>query len=146
MAKEKPAKCMPNQPEVRDDGEEIVHHVEACTSLFPSCRCSCGVLAADLEGIKLELVILQRDIVAVANSAASKVSKGNNQNEINRLQRELSNESEKKKQPDADLNAVQREKGKVVDRLNKTITPLENNVSMLKELNDSYKFVFNSIV
>ena len=50
----------------------------------------CGILAADLEGIKLDMVIMQK----VLESKISAVDKLRENDEINQLRKELSDERE----------------------------------------------------
>ena len=54
------------------------------------CDCKCGLLAAELEGIKLDIVIMQRNIES-NNLATNTVP----ENEFKRLEKELAKEKEK---------------------------------------------------
>ena len=45
------------------------------SSSFVSCRCSCGVLAAGLEGVKLDIVILQKIMDLQVNSTTERISR-----------------------------------------------------------------------
>ena len=51
------------------------------------CDCQCSLLAADLEGIKFEIIIMQKDIKTNASKSRA--------DEVNRLKIELSSEREK---------------------------------------------------
>ena len=59
------------------------------------CDCQCSLLAADLEGIKLEIAVMQSDINANASKPRS--------DEVNRLKIELFSERERCKRLEADL-------------------------------------------
>ena len=45
------------------------------SSSFVSCRCSCAVLAAELEGVKLDIVILQKIMDLQVNSTTERISR-----------------------------------------------------------------------
>ncbi len=73
------------KPKVRSNSYScnVVHNFEH--------GCQCGILAADLEGMKLDMVIMQK----VLESKISAVDKLRENDEINQLRKELSNEREK---------------------------------------------------
>ena len=96
------------------------------SSSFVSCRCSCGVLAAELEGVKLDIVILQKRMDLQVNSTTERMSRDDD--EMNRLKREILEEKEKSKRLEADLLLIVREWNKDVDELNNTISYLETKI------------------
>ncbi len=79
--------------------------------------CQCGILAADLEGIKLDMVIMQK----VLESNISAVHKLRENDEINQLRKELSNERGKGKVLEADISVLIRGRNNEVNELNNTI-------------------------
>ena len=67
------------------------------------CDCKCGLLAAELEGIKLDMVIMQRNIES-NNLAANTVP----ENEFKRLEKKLAKETEKSTQLEKDISILVR--------------------------------------
>ena len=58
--------------------------VKSPYAISSACDCKCGLLAAELEGIKLDMVIMQR-YIEFNNLAANTVP----ENEFKRLEKEL---------------------------------------------------------
>ena len=67
------------------------------------CDCKCGLLAAELEGIKLDIVIMQRNLES-NNLATNAVL----ENEFKRLEKGLVKEKEKSTQLDKDISILVR--------------------------------------
>ena len=116
---------------------KLSYNVEATnqSSLWTSCHCPCGILAADLEGAMLGIVILRNRIDSIANSKVGDSSKEND--EINRLQREVSDEKEKTKKLESHVRLIVRERNSEVEELKQIISSLENKVAENVETNNS---------
>ena len=117
------------KPKVRSNSYScnVVHNFEH--------DCQCGILAADLEGIKLDMVIMQK----VLESKISAVDKLRENDEINQLQKELSNEREKRKVLEADISVLIRGRNNEINELNNTIISLEAQLKASEELNKSLR-------
>lgn len=102
-----------------------------------NCGCYCGVLAADLEGVKLELVIMQKSIKTKLSSADRKSSREDD--EIIRLKQELFSEREKCKRLEADLTIIVKERNREVDELKDTIASLDNIIKTTEAINESLR-------
>ena len=99
------------------------------------CDCKCGLLAAELEGIKLDIVIMQRNF-------ASKISTPNvvrENDEIRRLEQELANARERCKHLEGDIQILIKGRNNEVADLNQTIVSLENKIKAREALNESLK-------
>ena len=105
------------------------------SSLSTSCHCPCGILAADLEGATLDIVILRNSIDSIVNSKVGDSS--TEKDEINRLQPELSDEKEKTKKLESDIRLIVRERNSEVEELKQIISSLENKVAENVETNIS---------
>ncbi len=121
------------KPKVRSNSYScnVVHNFEH--------GCQCGILAADLEGMKLDMVIMQK----VLESKISAVDNLRENDEINQLRKELSNEREKRKVLEADISVLIRGRNNEVKELNNTIISLEAQLKASEELN---KFLRQSIM
>ena len=85
------------------------------------CDCKCGLLAAELEGIKLGIVIMQRNIES-NNIATNTVP----ENEFKRLEKELANEKEKSTQLEKDISILGRGRHAEISELNNIIISPQN--------------------
>ena len=85
------------------------------------CDCKCGLLAAELEDIKLDIVIMQRNIES-NNLAANTVP----ENEFKRLEKELAKEKEKSVQLEKDISILVRGRDAEISELNNIIISLQN--------------------
>ena len=97
--------------------------------------CQRGILAADLEGVKLDMVIMQK----VLESKISAVDKLRENDEINQLRKELSNEREKRKVLEADISVLIQGRNNEENELNNTIISLEAQLKASEELNKSLR-------
>ena len=114
------------------------------SSLLTSCHCLCGSLATELEGVKLDIVILQKGIDSIADITTRQPS--GTSIEVSRLQRELLEEKDKTKRLEADLHLVVRERNNEVNDLKRTINSLENKIVKNEETNDSLRVALNLIM
>jgi hypothetical protein len=106
-------------------------------ALSNSCGCSCRVLAAELEGVKLELVIMQTNFENKLDSVISRfVDRHTN---INQLKHDLSREKEKSNRLQSDLTLLVRETNIEVDELNETIASLQGKISTVEKINDQLR-------
>ena len=103
-------------------------------ALSNNCDCSCSVLAAELEGVKLELVIMQTNFENKLDSVISRFVDGHTN--INQLKHDLSCEKEKSNRLQSDLTLLVRERNIEVDVLNETIASLQGKISTVEKIND----------
>ena len=84
------------KPKVRSNSYScnVVHNFEH--------GCQCGILAANLKGMKLDMVIMQK----LLESKISAVDKLRENDEINQLRKELYNEREKRKVLEAGISGL----------------------------------------
>ena len=88
-----------------------------------ACRCSCGVLAADAEGVNLDMTIPSNRIGAIAGANTEHSHKDM---EIDRLRIELSIERARSEKLESDLSLFVKERSLEIEKLNLTIASLEN--------------------
>ena len=108
-------------------------HVYQKSSDISQCDCKCGLLAAELEGIKLDMVIMQRNI-------ESKISTSNTireSDEIKCLKQELANAKERCKHLEGEIQILIKGRNNEVEDLNQTIVSLENKLKASEALNAS---------
>jgi hypothetical protein len=99
-----------------------------------NCACNCGVLTAELEGVKLELVIMQNNFEIKLDSVVSKIA-GEHVN-ISQLKQDLSREKDKSNRLESDLALFVRERNIEVDELNETIASLHDRIRTVEAIND----------
>ena len=99
-----------------------------------NCACNCGVLTAELEGVKLELVIMQKNFEIKLDSVVSKIA-GEHVN-IFQLKQDLSREKDKSNRLESDLALFVRERNIEVDELNETIASLHDRIRTVEAIND----------
>ena len=99
--------------------------------------CRCDVLAADLEGVKLDIVIMQNDIEPKIHAANSNSIR--DKDEITQLRHELFCEKEKCRRLENDLSILVIGRDKEINEVNNTIVSLENKLKASEALNESLK-------
>lgn len=99
-----------------------------------NCACNCGVLTAELEGVKLELVIMQKNFEIKLDCVVSKIA-GEHVN-ISQLKQDLSREKDKSNRLESDLALFVRERNIEVDELNETIPSLHDRIRTVEAIND----------
>ena len=87
-----------------------------------ACRCSCGVLAAEVEGVNLDMTIPSNRIGAIAGANTEHSHKDM---EIDRLRIELSIERARSEKLESDLSLFVKERSLEIEKLNLTIASLE---------------------
>ena len=102
------------------------------------CDCQCSLLAADLEGIKLEITIMQKAIKTNASKSRA--------DELNRLKIELSSEREKCECLEADLSFIIEGRTREVSEMNDFIASLECKLKTTEATNDSLRQLINIII
>ena len=102
------------------------------------CDCQCSLLAADLEGIKLEITIMQKDIKTNASKSRA--------DEVNRLKIELSSEREKCERLEADLSFIIEGRTREVSEMNDIIASLECKLKTTEATNDSLRQLIITII
>ena len=88
-----------------------------------ACPCSCGALAADVEGVNLDMTIPSNRIGSIAGANAEHSHKDM---EIDRLRIELSIERARSEKLESDLSLFVKERSLEIEKLNLTIVSLEN--------------------
>jgi hypothetical protein len=92
-----------------------------CESLRkPDCGCQCGMLAAELEGVKLDLLIINKNMESKISAAINE----RENDEIIQLKKDLFNERRKCKQLESDLAILVRGRNQEINDLNNTINCL----------------------
>ena len=100
-------------------------------SIF-QCDCKCGLLAAEIEGIKLDMVIMQRNI-----ESKMQPNKIRESDESKRLEQELYKAREECKNLKGDIQILITGRNNEIADLNQTIVSLENTLKTSKALNMS---------
>ncbi|CAB4008852.1 Hypothetical predicted protein [Paramuricea clavata] len=93
------------------------------SNYLSNCRCSCGVLAADVEEVKLDITTLSNRIDSIANANTEYSHKDK---EIDRLRSELSIEKARSEKLESELSLFVKERSLEIEKLNLTIVSLEN--------------------
>ena len=106
------------------------------SNYLSNCRCSCGVLAADVEGVKLDITILSNRIDSIANANTEYSHKDK---EIDRLRSELSIEKARSENLESELSLFVKERSLEIEKLNQTIFSLENKIIEINKSNASLK-------
>ena len=127
------------ESEMSERSSQVRSNLPHCnTVLKRDCDCQCRLLAAELEGIKLDLVIMQKNIESNINVV--------NNDEVTKLNRDLRSERQKSKRLEAenkrleaDMTILVRGRNNEVNDLNNIIVSLENKVKTIEALNDSLK-------
>ena len=96
------------------------------------CDCKCGLLAAEIEGIKLDMVIMQRNI-----ESKMQPNKIGESDESKRLEQELYKAREECKNLKGDIQILITGRNNEIADLNQTIVSLENTLKTSKALNMS---------
>ena len=104
----------------------------------PDCSCQCGVLAAELEGVKLDMIIMNKNI-------ESKIFATREKDEIARLRKDLDIEREKCERFESDIATLVSGRNQEIYELNKTNVSLENDLKAAKVNNESLKEIIMHI-
>ncbi|CAB3997855.1 Hypothetical predicted protein, partial [Paramuricea clavata] len=99
--------------------------------------CQCRILAADLEGVKLDIAIMCRDIETKFLAAYN--SQDSDSEQISELKHELLKEKEKCSQLEADIFILVRGRNREINELKNTITCLENKLKSSDAINESLR-------
>ena len=102
------------------------------SSSISQCDCKCGLLAAEMEGIKLDMVIMQRNIES--KMQPNKIRKSD---ESKRLEQELYKAREECKNLKGDIQILITGRNNEIADLNQAIVSLENTLKTSKALNVS---------
>ena len=98
------------------------------------CDCQCGLLAAELEGVKLDLVILQRNVDTRITSAQK-----THDDEVTQLRHIYAKERERCELLESDISILVRGRDREINELNNIIVLLENKVESIEALNASLR-------
>ena len=88
-----------------------------------ACRCLCGALAADTDGVNLDMTIPSNRFGSIAGANTEHSHKDM---EIDRLRIELSIERARSEKLESDLSLFVKERSLEIEKLNLTIVSLEN--------------------
>ena len=102
------------------------------SSSISQCDCKCGLLAAEIEGIKLDMVIMQRNI-----ESKMQPNKIRESDESKRLEQELYKAREECKNLKGDIQILITGRNNEIADLNQTIVSLDNTLKTSKALNVS---------
>ena len=102
------------------------------SSSISQCDCKCGLLAAELEGIKLDMVIMQRNI-----ESKIQPNKTRENDKSKRLEQELYNAREECKNLEGDIQILITGRNNELADLNQTIVSIENKLKTSEALNAS---------
>jgi hypothetical protein len=95
-----------------------------------NCGCGCGILVAEFEGIKLDLVILQKKF---------EIESATERTNVSQLKRELAHEKDKNSRLESDLSLFVRERNAEVDELNETIALLNDRIKTSEAIIDQLR-------
>ena len=95
-----------------------------------NCGCGCGILVAEFEGIKLDLVILQKKF---------EIEFATERTNVSQLKRELAHEKDKNSRLESDLTLFVRERNAEVDELNETIALLNDRIKTNEAIIDQLR-------
>ena len=85
------------------------------------CDCKCSLLAAELEGVKLDMAIMQRNIES--NTVSANITRAE---EVEPLKQELANKREKNRQLEEDTSVLVSGRNSEIAELNDIINSLQN--------------------
>ncbi|CAB4024508.1 Hypothetical predicted protein [Paramuricea clavata] len=119
------------------DFEQTDNHQKVSIEHDFKLGCQCRILAADLEGVKLDIAIMCRDIETKFLAAFN--SRDSDSEQISELKRELLKEKEKCSQLEADISILVRGRNREINELKNTITCLENKLKSSDVINESLR-------
>ena len=98
-------------------------------------NCRCNLLAADIEGIKLDMVIMQMQIESNNVSQNRVLNKLGERDEISCLKQDLHKERERSKELEKDMIILVEGRNREVEELNNTIASLQNTLESTEMTN-----------
>ena len=114
------------------DSVDSSNHVSAVRE--SKCDCQCGLLAAELEGVKLDLVILQKSVDTKINTSQKTYN-----DEVAQLRSIYDKERERCEQLKSDISILVKGREREINELNNIIVSLENKVESLEASNASLR-------
>ena len=115
-----------------NDSARSSNHVSSVQK--SKCDCQCGLLAAELEGVKLDLVILQKNVDTRLTSAQK-----THDDEVTQLRHIYAKERERCELLESDISILVRGRDREIYELNNIIVLLENKVESIEALNASLR-------
>ena len=115
-----------------NDSARSSNHVSSVQK--SKCDCQCGLLAAELEGVKLDLVILQKNVDTRITSAQK-----THDDEVTQLKHIYAKERERCELLESDISILVRGRDREINELNNIIVLLENKVESIEALNASLR-------
>ena len=110
------------------------------------CSCPCRLMAAEIEGIKLDMVILQKQFESRADFEFVNESCVETSLETSNLEKELSEAKTCCKQLQNDISLIVRERNAEVGELTHTIRSLETRTAKAEEERDSLRLALTLIM
>ena len=115
-----------------NDSARSSNHVSSVQK--SKCDCQCGLLVAELEGVKLDLVILQKSVDTKIISAQK-----THDDEVAQLRYIYAKERERCELLESDISILVRGRDREINELNNIIVSLENKVESIETLNASLR-------
>ena len=115
-----------------NDSARSSNHVSSVQK--SKCDCQCGLLAAELEGVKLDLVILQKNVDTRITSAQK-----THDDKVTQLRHIYAKERERCELLESDISILVRGRDREINELNNIIVLLENKVESIEALNASLR-------
>ena len=100
-----------------------------------STNCRCNLLAADIEGLKLDMVIMQMQIESNNESQNRVLNKLSERDEITCLKQDLLKERERRKELEKDMTILVEGRNREVEELNNTIASLQYTLESIEMSN-----------
>ena len=116
--------------------EQTESHSKVSIEHDSNLGCQCRILAADLEGVKLNIAIMCKDIKA---KLAVQNLQDSDSKQIRQLKHGLLNEKEKRRQLEADISILVQGRYREANELKNIITSLENKLKLGDAVNESLR-------
>ena len=113
---------------IDNDSARSSNHVSSVQK--SKCDCQCGLLVAELEGVKLDLVIVQKNVDTKITSAQK-----THDDEVAQLRYIYAKERERCELLESDISILVRGRDREINELNNIIVSLENKVESIEALN-----------
>lgn len=119
---------------------------ETSLSAFAQCNCPCRDLATDIEGVKLDIVIIQKQMEFMVNADISTPTSTERIDLKSSFELELADEKERRKQLEKEISIMTEERNKEIIDHNKLICSLEDRMSKAENERDSLRLAISLIM
>ena len=145
---DKPVEDVPDsRKENVDESRGVIAESEDIPSLLSDrCGCLCGALAAEIEGIKLDIVVMQKQIEDKPHRETEKFTSTEKSGNINCLERELSNEKERRKQLESEISMIVQQRNMEINSYNQITRSLEERASKAENERDSLRLALSLVM